>query len=147
MPASLNVTPLSPVAAPTPHTSPATAQPVVPGALGWRHKPSVAPVALLQRPPQHSPSLAQALPVCVQNEPSVQLPLRQSFEQHSLCAVHELPVVLQAGLSGLQVWAPPSAPAAQLPPQHWAEVVQAWLSDVHGVDPHFPPVQTNVQQS
>src|SRR5262249_10653836 len=34
MPASLNVTPPASVEAPTPHTSPATAQPVVPGALG-----------------------------------------------------------------------------------------------------------------
>jgi hypothetical protein len=143
MPASL--TPASPVT--VLQTSPATAHPVVPGALGWRQRPSVAPWALLQIPPQHWKSAAQTSPVCVQIEPSEHVPLLHSLEQHWLCAVHELPVVRQAPVSGTQVRPPPSPPEPQTPPQHCASVEHAWLSEVHCVPPQTPPVQTNVQQS
>jgi hypothetical protein len=59
-----------------PHTAPATKQPVVPGAAGALHVPSVAPAALPQMPPQHSRSFEHASPFCMQNEPpAVQDPL------------------------------------------------------------------------
>jgi len=58
-----------------------------------------------------------------------------------------LPAVLQDVLSGVQVPAAASPGRAQLPPQHCAELVHAWLSEVHWVEPHTPPLQTNVQQS
>jgi hypothetical protein len=142
-PASLKLTPPSP--ATPPQTSPATVQPVVPGALGWRQTPTVAPEALLQSPPQHSASVAQTSPVCVQNEPPVeQVPLEQSFEQHSALPVHALPAVWHPapGFNGVQV---PVGP--QVPLQHCAETVHAWRSDVHCVAPHLPALQTNVQHS
>jgi hypothetical protein len=115
--------------------------PVVPGAAGWRQTPTVAPLALLQSPPQHSRSEAQASPVCVQYEPPVeQTPFVQNFEQQSAWAMHELPAVLQDPFRGTQV-------PLQLPLQHCAELVHAWLSDVHCVEPQVPPLQTKVQQS
>jgi hypothetical protein len=79
----------------------------------------------------------------VQYEPLAQSPPRQSFEQQSAPVVHALPLVRQAGLSGAQVPSPPR----QLPLQHCAELVQAWLSEVHWVPPQTPLAQTNVQQS
>jgi hypothetical protein len=139
-PASLNETPPSP---PTPpHTSPATVHPVVPGALGVPQTPTVAPEALLQTPPQQSRPDEQALPVVVQNEPpGSHVPLVQSFEQHSPFAVQALPVVWQMALRGVQT------PAAQVPLQHKAEVVHAWLSEMHWVAAHLPPSQAKVQHS
>jgi hypothetical protein len=140
-PASLNDTPPSPPIVP-PHTSPATAHPVVPGAVGVPQVPTVAPEALLQRPPQHSMPVRQTLPVVVQNEPpGSHVPFVQTFEQHSEFAVQPLPVVRHAGLSGVQT------PAPQVPLQHWAELVQAWLSEVHWLPLHFPPSHANVQHS
>ena len=59
---------LAPASAPAPQTSPATVQPVVPGAVGSLHVPIVAPLALVQMPPQHSVFVLQMSPVCVQNE-------------------------------------------------------------------------------
>jgi hypothetical protein len=57
-----------------------------------------------------------------------------------------LPAVLHEPFKGTQVPAAPALPL-QLPLQHCAELVQAWLSDVHCVEPHPPPLQTKVQQS
>jgi hypothetical protein len=97
----------------------------------------------VQRPPQHSKSEAQMSPVCVQNETApAHVPLRHTFEQHSPCVEQALPDVPQDGLSGVQT---PVAP--QTPPQHWAELEHPWLSEVHWVALHVPPLQTKVQQS
>jgi hypothetical protein len=93
LPPQLGIPP-SVMTVPPLQASPATWHPVVPGALGWRQSPSVAPPALLHSPPQHSASVAHASPVCTQNEPPAeQAPLLQSFEQHSAFAMHELPAV------------------------------------------------------
>jgi hypothetical protein len=105
--------------------------------------PTVAPDALVQRPPQHSASFAQTSPVCVQNEPPLlQTPLLQSLPQHSAFVVQALPPVRQPGLSGVQVPVWPHVPL-----QHWPEVVHAWPSEVHCDVPHVPPVHTKVQHS
>jgi hypothetical protein len=105
--------PIVPPSATVPEqTCPATVQPVVPGGVGCPHTPTVAPCAFVQKPPQHSKSVAQTSPFCVQKEPLAQTPLRQSFEQHSPFALQALPVVWQAGLSGAQT------PPVQLPLQH-----------------------------
>jgi hypothetical protein len=144
MPASFVTTPPSPSA--PPHTSPATRHPVVPGALGDLHTPTVAPWALLQMPAQHSVSVAHTSPVCVQNDPLVHLPLVQSFEQHSVLVVHALPEVRQAPFRGTQTFEPPST-MPHVPLQHSDDVVQAWLSVVHWEAPQVPLLQTNVQQS
>jgi hypothetical protein len=83
LPPQLGIPP-SAAAMPDPQTSPATVHPVVPGALGCAQTPRVTPLALLQRPPQHSRSDAHVSPVCVQYEPPVeQRPLLQNFEQQS----------------------------------------------------------------
>ena len=117
-------------------------QPVPPGGFGCPQTPTVAPCALVQKPPQHSKSVAQTSPFCVQNEPPEQAPLRQSFEQHSLPVEHALPLVRHTGLSGTHV-----PPAPQFPLQHCAALVHAPLSEVHCEPPHTPLSQTNVQQS
>ncbi len=126
-----------------PQARPATAQPGTPGVLGCPQRPTVAPACLLQEPPQHSASAAHTSPFCVQYEPLAQRPPRQSFEQQSFPVVHALPLVRHDGLSGAQTPSPP----VQLPLQHWAELEQGWLSEVHCEPPHRPLLQTNVQQS
>src|SRR5262249_47965572 len=103
---------------------------------------TTAPCALLQSPPQHSASVAQTSPVCTQNDPPAQRPLLQNFEQHSPSVAQALPPVRQAKLSGVHV-----LPVPQVPLQHCAELEHAWLSLVHCVAPHWPPLQTNVQHS
>jgi hypothetical protein len=78
----------------------------------------------------------------VQNEGcAAQLPFLQSFAQQSPCALQELPAVLQVEFSGTQ----PASP--QVPLQHWAPLVQAWLSEVQSVLPQVPPLHTRVQHS
>jgi len=73
----------------------------VPGALGLVQVPTVAPDALLHTPTQHSLSLAQMSPVCVQNEGCPEhLPLEQSLEQQSPFPEQSLPAVEQLVLSG-----------------------------------------------
>jgi hypothetical protein len=106
------------------------------------HVPSVAPIALAQRPPQHSLSAAHASPNWVQNDgcPS-QAPLVQSFEQQSPFIVHELPAVRHDGFSGAHL------PALQFALQHWPDVEHDSPWDVHGVPPHVPLSQMTVQQS
>jgi hypothetical protein len=129
------------------HTSPAIKQPVVPGALGFVHVPSEAPDAFVQMPPQHSASAPHTSPVWVQNETcAAQLPFLQRCPQHSVLFVHELPAVLQLPFNGVQALLPESPPP-QVPLQHSASVVQAWLSEVHSVAPQLPPSHTSVQHS
>ncbi len=141
-----NVSPHA-VVPPAAHTVPAMWQPPAPGPVGTLQVPSVAPLAFVQMPPQHSPSCEHASPVCVQNDGLPEhMPFTQYCEQQSPLPAQLLPEVLQAVFSGLQVL-PPSAPAAQLPLQHWASLVHAWLSLVHTVPPHVPPLHTMVQQS
>jgi hypothetical protein len=87
-------------------------------------------------------------PFCAQNETApAQMPLLQTREQQSPCAEHSLPAVRHDGFSGTHVPLPASAVALHFPPQHSAEVEQAWLSDVQSLAPHVPLLQTKVQQS
>ena len=66
----------------------------------------------MQRPPQHSVSVAHASPSCTQNdEPVAQVPPVQRLEQHSLACVQGLPVDLQVVESGVQVFGAPLAPS------------------------------------
>lgn len=96
-----------------PHTSPATLQPVVPGAEGCVQVPRVAPLLFVQMPAQQSVSLAQASSVCVQKETlPLHVPLLQIPEQQSPLPPQELPAVLQLVLSGTQ------AEFVHLPLQH-----------------------------
>jgi hypothetical protein len=97
---------------------------------------------LLQKPPQHSKSLAQTSPFCVQKDPPEHFPPLQSFEQQSAPVVHALLDVRQPGFRGTQ-----TPPVPQLPLQHCDELVQAWLSLVHCEEPQTPWSQTKVQQS
>jgi hypothetical protein len=93
-------------------------------------------------PLQHSKLLAHTSVFCEQNDPPLeQSPLRQTLEQHSEWFMHPLPVVRQPGLSGVHV-----PPAPHVPLQHCADVVQAWLSNVHCIVPQTPPLHTKVQQ-
>jgi hypothetical protein len=96
--------------------------------------PSVAPCALAHHPPQQSVSREQASPGWMQNDaPSTHLLFAHSPEQQRApappspgapLAVHGLPAVRQAVLSGTHFW------PVQFCPQHSADVVQAWLSAV-----------------
>src|SRR5689334_21135883 len=131
-----------PPSATAPQAWPATVQLLAPPGSGWPQRPTVAPCALLQRPPQHSLFVEQTSPFCVQKEPFEQTPPLQSFEQQSACAVQALPVVRHSGLSGAHTLL-----ALHVPLQHCAEVVQAWLSAVHCDAPQAPASQTSVQQS
>ena len=102
-----------------PQTDPAAVQLPAPDAPATPHVPSVAPAALVQRPPQQSRSPEQASPLCLQNdEAAAQIPLWQSAEQQSVLPAHGLPDVLQVVLSGVHV-----PPAPHLPPQHWPSAV------------------------
>jgi hypothetical protein len=93
-------------------------------------------------PLQHSKLLAHTSVFCVQNDPPpVQRPFWQTLEQQSPWFMHALPDVRHDPLRGVHV-----PPAPHVPLQHCADVVQAWLSVVHCVEPQVPPVQTNVQQ-
>jgi hypothetical protein len=114
-----------------------------PRPIGATHVPTLAPLASWQMPVQQSLSWAQTSPGWMQlEELSWQVPFVHRPEQHSPLPPHVLPAVLQFGLSGVHV-----PPAPHVPPQHCAFAVQAWLSDVHCVEPHMPPEQTSVQQS
>lgn len=101
------------------HTCPATRQLVAPVADATSHTPSAAPLALLHCPPQHSASVAQASPVCVQKEGvPLQTPLVQTLEQQSAFAAQVLPAVRQEEFSGAHFEVPPSPVAEHTPPQH-----------------------------
>jgi len=81
-------------------------------------------------------------PVWMQNEaPSLHTPPWHSFEQHWSLPEHGLPAVWHAVVSAWQ------APPAQLPLQHAAESVQAWLSAVHVPAPHRPALHAIEQHS
>ena len=71
----------------------------------------------------------------------------QKLEQHSPFVAQVLPEVRHEPLSGVQVRAPPSPEGAQTPPQQLAFDVHALLSETQSVEPHVPPLQTNVQHS
>ena len=88
--------------------------------------PSAAPVVMLHAPPQHSTSVVQVSPTCVQYDGALlQTPFLQKLEQQSLLPPHVLPDVLHDGFSGAHV------PPEQTPPQHSPSALHALLSDVH----------------
>ena len=89
----------------------------------------------------------QVSPVCPQKEGALQTPALQNWEQHAPFVVHVLPKVLHVGLSGVHVRGAPSVVTPQTPPQHWASVVQAWLSAVQSFAPQVPRLHTREQQS
>jgi hypothetical protein len=141
IPASFKTTPPSPVA-PAPQTWPAIKQPVVPGASGSVQVPTAAPDCLVQIPAQHSSSVAHASPVWKQNDGRPEhLPPEQYLEQHSPWPPQVLPAVLHSVFSG---W---HTAFAQVPLQHCALPVQAWLSEVHAFAPQRPPSHTTEQHS
>ena len=123
------------------HASPEGVQPGVPGATATLHTPSAAPVVLVQRPPQHSVSVAQTSASCLQNDGAEQIPLAQYCEQQSPFAAQVLPEVLQDLLSGVQV------PFAHCPPQHWSFDAHANPSEMHNDALHAPFTQLTLQQS
>lgn len=138
----------TPASAPAPHTNPAIVHPPVPGALGTVQSPMVAKPTFVQRPPQQSLLAPQLSPVCPQYDGALQTPALQNAPQHSLFVAHVLPKLLHVVVSGAHVLpVPPSVTGEQTPPQHWAPVVQAWLSDVQSFAPQVPPLQTREQQS
>ena len=95
---------------------------------GWSQTPNVAVGGtLVQMPPQQSAGLEQMSPGCPQYEGAEHTPARQNAEQHCALVVHALPSVSQVVLRGVQV-----PPMPHVPLQHWAFVVHAWLSLVHG---------------
>jgi hypothetical protein len=110
-----------------------------PAAATTPQRPSVAPAAFVQLPPQHSTSLAQASPFCVQNEAAPQMPFLQYLEQQSPFAAHVLPDVLHVALSAAHF------PAVHLPPQHSPSAAHVPLSAVHCFVPHLPLRHENVQ--
>jgi hypothetical protein len=113
------------------------------------HRPSVAPDALSQLPPQHSKSLAHTSPVCWQNEALLQrLFASHCLEQQSLFSVHGLPSVRQVPpASGTHLLV---APTSQLPLQHSALLVQlsaAGVSALQSVAEHWFEMHELVQHS
>jgi len=110
-------------------------QPGTPGANVSPQTPSVAPVAFVHAPPQHSKSVEQTSPVCVQNEPRLlQMPPLQNPPQQSPFWAHGLPAVLHAVLSGAQT--PPPVPfGTHCPPQQSLDVPHDPLSATHAVAP------------
>jgi len=116
-------------------------QRVLPG-CGVSQRPSVAPVATLQMPPQQSRGFEHTSPSCAHHdEPRSQTPALQSLEQHSALEVHALPAVRQEPLKGWHF------PAEQLPPQHSALLVQAPLSETHALPSQTPLLHWKEQQS
>jgi hypothetical protein len=121
---------------------PAGGQVPTPVAPATEQVPSVAPAALVHRPPQQSRLFAHASPFWMQNDtrPS-QIPLRQFFEQHSWFVMQALLAVLHELFRGTHL------PPPQFALQHSAEFEHAWPSEVHVELPHDPALQTKVQQS
>jgi hypothetical protein len=77
----------------------------------------------------------------LQNDGVAHRPWEQYCEQHSVPALHGLPVVLQVTLSGAHV------PFVHCPPQHSPLAVHGWPSAVHAVALHFALMQLPLQQS
>jgi hypothetical protein len=112
-------------------------------------RPSVAPEALSQLPPQHSKSWAQTSPVCWQNERLLQrLFASHCFEQQSLLSVHGLPSVRQVPpASGTHLLVPPMS---HLPLQHSASLAQlsaTGVSALQSVAEHTVEMHELVQHS
>jgi hypothetical protein len=94
---------------------------------------------MVHTPPQQSGPNVHASPSCVQNdEASEQRPPLQSCEQHCEFCMQALPAVRQLVLSGVHV-------PLHLPPQHWASLVQAALSERHACPLHWPPTHEREQ--
>jgi hypothetical protein len=112
--------------APSEHTSPALRQPVSPVAVATAQTPSVAPFAIVQRPPQHSLAARQVSPTCRQYDgDGEQSPSTQYLEQHWVGLSHGLPDVRHSPFSGAHT------SFVQVPPQHSSFEVQASLSATH----------------
>jgi hypothetical protein len=78
----------------------------------------------------------------MQNEdPRMQVPFWQSFEQHSALAPHPFPAVLHDKLRAAQV------PLLHCPPQHSPLPEHAPLSETHALVPQTPFTQLRLQQS
>jgi hypothetical protein len=109
-------------------------QRVLPG-WGVSQRPSVAPAATLQTPPQQSRGFEQTSPSCAHHdEPRSQTPALQSLEQHSALEAQALPAVRQEPLKGWHL------PAEQLPPQHSLLLAHAPLSETHALPSQTPPL-------
>jgi hypothetical protein len=108
---------------------------------GEEQVPLVAPVAMVQMPPQQSVPMVQVSPFWPQNEGELQMPPEQSREQHSAPPAQALPRLLHVGLSGTHM------PPVQLPLQQSELALHAWLSEVHGAMLQTPPAQLPEQQS
>jgi hypothetical protein len=93
-------------------------------------------------PPQQSVPVAQTSPVWMHHDEALHLPWEQSPEQQSAPVVQVLLSVLQVVVSGVQV-----PPGVQMPLQHSAFDVHAWVSGVHAGRLHTPLVHVPVQQS
>jgi hypothetical protein len=104
--------------------------------------PSVAPLAMLQRPPQHSTAVRHVSPTCRQKDGAgEQTPSTQYFEQQSVATSHGLPDVRHASLSGAH------DPFVHVPPQHSSFAEHSSPSATHWPSEHSPPMHENEQQS
>jgi len=120
---------------------------LAPPPRGSPQTPVVLPDAFTQFPVQHSKSVEQISPCCVQNETAPeQMPLLQRFEQHSLAVEHGLPAVRQ-------VWPAltlPHFPFVQIPLQQspgWPHAPAVGLSGTHCLSAHAPFTHEPVQHS
>jgi hypothetical protein len=128
------------------HNEPSTPVQYVEPGVGCPHTPSVAPDAMLHRPPQHSVSCAHASPFWVQYDDGPHVPFElHRPEQHAAApvppAVHVLPLVKHVVLSGVHL-----PPLPHSPPQHWPFDEHEPLSGVHAFW-HTLPTQLTEQQS
>lgn len=121
-----------------PQTWPAGVQSPTPDATAIPQRPSAAPAAFVQRPPQQSRSAAHVSPFCPQKEGEEQIPPLHSFEQQSPSPPHGFPSDLHDVLSGVHV-------DAHFPPQHSPSAEHAALSAVHCLPEHLPPTHERVQ--
>jgi hypothetical protein len=125
------------------HTVPSTPplQKLAP-AGGAPHVPRVAPVAIVQTPPQQSGPREQASPFWMQNDEAIeQWPDAHSCEQHSELCAHALPDVLHDLPSAAQV------PPEHVPLQQSAPAVHACPSEAQACVPQCPPTQASEQHS
>jgi hypothetical protein len=116
------------------HTVPAFPQVAGPEGRGPQ-TPIDLPAAMVHAPEQHSSSLAQTSPGCVQNDDSWHVPFAHRAEQHCQSPPHGLPSVRQVVLRGAHF------PDVHFPPQQLASVVQVLASPMHAVAfAHLPAV-------
>jgi hypothetical protein len=105
--------------------------------------PLVAPLAMLQTPPQQSAPVVHTSPFCSQKPEGSQRPPAQRPEQQSVATLQMSPRIPPHPVaSGVQVPAVPQAPL-----QHSAPVVHAMVSETHGGGEQTPTKQTPPQQS